>query len=160
MSAMRWIAAIAAFLLCVLEGQRRRLALKNRFELLSELQIMLNNFSIEIQCRALTLDELLSAENGRFAGLVLRKTEAFPDIRTAWCAACAELPKSRERTLLDELGRSFGKSDKSGQLRLLEMYGAQISRLKDEAESCYRKKGEALSKVGMLCGAAAAVLII
>lgn len=157
---MRWVAAIAAFLLCALEGRRRSLALKNRAALLSELLVMLNNFSIEIQCRALTLDELLSAENGRFARLVMQKKENSPDIRSAWISACEELPKSVERTLLDELGRSFGKSDKSGQLRLLEMYGARISRLRDEAESCYKKKGEALSKVGMLCGAAAAVLII
>ncbi len=157
---MRWAAAIAAFLLCALEGRRRSMALKNRVTLLSELVTMLNNFSIEIRCRALTLDELLSAEDGQFARLVVQKSSDHSDIRSAWDAVCAELPKSRERTLLCDLGRSFGKSDKSGQLRLLEMYGAQLSQLKDEAESCYRKKGEALSKVGMLCGAAAAVLIL
>lgn len=157
---MRWAAAIAAFLLCALEGRRRSMALKNRVMLLSELVIMLNNFSIEIRCRALTLDELLSEDDGQFARLVVQKSSDHSDIRSAWDAACAELPKSRERILLSDLGRSFGKSDKSGQLRLLEMYGAQLSQLKDEAESCYRKKGEALSKVGMLCGAAAAILIL
>ncbi len=157
---MRWAAAIAVFLLCALEGRRRSRLLKDRVMLLSELGVMLENFSIEIKCRALTLDELLSAESGRFARLVQQKRTNSPDIRSAWRSACEELPKSRERTLLTELGRSFGTSDKSGQIRLLEMYGAQIARLRDEAESCYNKKGEALSKVGMLCGAAAAILIL
>lgn len=157
---MRLAAAIAAFLLCALEGKRRSLALKNRVALLSEVLIMLNSFSIEIRCRALTLDELINEENGSFARLVQQKRSDSADIRSAWGSACAELPKSREKTLLSELGRSFGKTDKSGQLRLLEMYTVQLSQLKDEAESSYRKKGGALSKIGMLCGAAAAVLIL
>lgn len=138
--------------------------LKNRVTLLNEIILMLNNFSIEIRCRGLTLDELLSGEqNCGFAKLVMQKKADFGDtgdIRSAWSAACEELPKSRERTLLGELGMSFGKTDKSGQLQLLEMYSVQLSQLKDEAESSYQKKGEALSKIGMLCGAAAAVLII
>ena len=160
---MRWVLAIAAFLLCAYEGRRRSMKLKNRAALLSEVLAMLNNFSIEIRCRSLTLDELLSGESGSFARLVLQKRADFGetgDIRSAWNAACEELPKSREKTLLSEFGQSFGKTDKSGQLRLLEMYAAQIGALKDEAESSYRQKGGALSKIGMLCGAAAAVLIL
>ena len=152
--------AAAAFLLCALEGRRRGLKLKNRVTLLNELLIMLNNFYIEIRCRSLTLDELLSGENGSFAKMVTQKRDDSGDIRTAWQAACEELPKSRERMLLSELGHSLGKTDKSGELRLLEMYSARISALKDEAESSYRKKGEALSRIGILCGAAAAILII
>ena len=157
---MKWVLAIAVFLFCTLEGRRRRNLLKNRVTLLEELIIMLNNFSIEIRCRSLTLDELLSSENGKFARLVQQKKSEYSDIIAAWAAACEELPKNRERVLLEELGRSLGKSDKSGELSLLEMYIAQFSVLKDEAESGYRKKGEAFAKIGMLCGAAAAVLII
>lgn len=160
---MRWALAIAAFLLCSLEGRRRGLVLKNRVTLLDEVLIMLNSFSIEIRCRSLTLDELLSGEHGHFARLVMQKKTELGDtgdIRSAWKAACEQIPKSRERTLLGEFGLSFGTTDKSGQLRLLEMYIAQLTALKEEAESSYRKKGEALSRIGMLCGAAAAVLIL
>ena len=160
---MRLALAIAAFLLCALEGRRRGLVLKNRVTLLNEVLIMLNSFSIEIRCRSLTLDELLSGENGIFARLVLKKKAELGDtgdIRAAWKAACEQLPKSRERTLLGEFGLTFGTTDKSGQLRLLEMYISRLAELKDEAESSYRKKGEALSRIGMLCGAAVAILIL
>ena len=157
---MRWIAAIAAFLVCALEGQRRRRILKERAELLSELLVMLTDFSIGIRCRASALDELLSAENGRFARSVTQKMQGGANIRSAWDLSCAELPKSPEKLLLTELGHALGTSDKSGQIRLMELYSARISALRDEAEGCYRKKGDALSKVGMLCGAAAAVLIL
>lgn len=157
---MRWIAAMAAFLLCALEGQRRRRALRERAELLNELLLMLNDFAIGIRCRSSTLDELLSAENGRFARNVTQKMQDGADIRSAWDLSCAELPKSPEKMLLNELGHALGTSDKSGQIRLLELYVTRISALRDEAEGCYRQKGDAMSKVGMLCGAAAAVLIL
>lgn len=157
---MRIAAAVIVFALCALEGQRRRLALKNRAGLLEELLLMLNGFSIEISCRALTPDELIQKAGGRFAGKVRAKREALPDIRAAWEAACAELPKSRERDLLSELGRALGTTDKAGQLRLIELYGAELETLKSEAEESYRRKGEAFSRVGLLCGAAAAVLIL
>ena len=157
---MRWVLAAAAFLLCAFEGRRRGLALKNRVALLNEVIVMLNNFSIEIRCRGLTLDELLSGESGGFAELVLREKNDSGDIRSAWAAACQKLAISREQTLLAEFGQSFGKTDKDGQLRLLELYISQLSVLKDEAEEQYRSKGAALGKIGMLCGAAAAVLIL
>lgn len=157
---MRIAAALIVFVLCAVEGQRRRLELKNRAGLLAELLLMLNSFAIEISCRALTPDELILKSNGRFAKMVRDKRGKYPDIRSAWEAACAELPKSRERGLLSELGRSLGTTDKAGQLRLLELYCAEITELKSEAEESYRKKGEAFSRVGLLCGAAAAVLIL
>lgn len=157
---MRIFAAVTVFLLCAAEGLRRRFALKRRAELLDGVLVMLNSFSIEISCRALTPDELILNANGKFAELVREKRSAFPNIRAAWEAACQELPKNRERELLSELGQSLGTSDKSGQLQLLDMYSTEISRLKEEAWESYRKKGEAFSRVGMLCGAAAAVLIL
>lgn len=157
---MRIVAAVIVFLLCAAEGLRRRFALKKRAELLDEVLVMLNNFSVEISCRALTPDELIANAKGKFAELVREKRTMLPNIREAWEAACKELPKYRERELLSELGQSLGASDKSGQLQLLNLYSAEISGLKQEAWENYRKKGEAFSRVGMLCGAAAAVLIL
>lgn len=158
---MRILAAVIVFLLCTAEGLRRRFALKSRAELLDGVLVMLNNFSVEISCRALTPDELIqNAKDSSFAKAVREKRSELPNIRAAWEAACKELPKNRERELLSELGRSLGTSDKSGQMQLLNLYSAEISRLKEEAWESYRKKGEAFSRVGMLCGAAAAVLIL
>lgn len=157
---MRIAAAVIVFILCAAEGQRRRAALKNRAMLLADVLLMLNSFSIEINCLALTPDELIRGTKGRFAELVRAERERHSEIRSAWAAACSSLPKSRERELLSELGQSIGTTDKSGQLKMLELYSAELSQLKSEAEECYRKKGEAFSRVGLLCGAAAAVLIL
>lgn len=157
---MRIIAALIAFCCCTLEGRRRSLVLKKRVKLLTEILLMLGNFSIEIRCRALTLDELLKSEEGEFARLVTLEKQRGCDIKTAWENACRQLPKNAERTLLSELGRSFGTSDRAGELQLLEMYSEQLSRLKNEAELSYSQKGKALSRVGTLCGIAAAILII
>lgn len=158
---MRILAAVIVFVLCAAEGLRRRFALKHRAELLDDILAMLNIFSIEISCRALTPDELIvNAKGSSFAELVREKRSTLPNIKAAWEAACEELPKNRERELLSELGQSLGTSDKAGQLQLLSLYSAEISRLKEDAWESYRKKGEAFSRVGMLCGAAAAVLIL
>ena len=158
---MRILAAVIVFVLCTVEGLRRRFALKRRAEMLDDVLVMLNNFSIEISCRALTPDELIANAKGRkFAELVSEKRSVLPNIKEAWEAACSELPKYRERELLSELGQSLGTSDKSGQLQLLNLYSAEITHLKEEAWESYRKKGEVFSRVGMLCGAAAAVLIL
>lgn len=157
---MRIIAAIIAFICCTFEGWRRSLLLKKRVARLGELTAMLNGFSIEIRCRALPLDELIESAEGEFAQTVLRERGRGTDIRTAWDNACEALPKERERVLLEELGRSFGRSDREGQLALLELYSAQLGALKDEAERCCAQKAKAFSQVGTLCGIAAAILII
>lgn len=157
---MKIIAAVIVFVLCTAEGLRRRFMLKSRADMLNEILTMLNNFSVEINCLALTPDELIKNARGKFAEKVREKRLVLPNIREAWEAACKELPKSRERELLSELGQSLGGSDKSGQLQLLNLYSAEILTLKQEALENYRKKGEAFSRVGMLCGAAAAVLIL
>lgn len=157
---MRILAALTALFCCTFEGFRRCFALKKRAANLSEILIMLGNFSIEIRCRALTLDELINGENCAFAQLVRAGISRGENVKDAWENACRTLPKYPERELLSELGLSFGTSDRDGQTCLLELYSAQLSALKTEAEQAYSKKGSALAKVGALCGAAAAILII
>lgn len=158
---MRTAAAVIALFCCVFEGSRRSGMLKERVKILSELMLMLNNFSIEIRCSGLTLDELMSRERGGFAERFRQARKSCADARAAWESACGGLPEKYEETaLLQELGRLLGTSDKAGQLRLLELYLEQISRLKESAESSYAKKGKAYFQVGVLCGIAAAILII
>lgn len=158
---LRFFAALIALICCAAEGYRRGARLKIRMNFLGEIERMLSDFAIEIRCSALTVDELMRRGNGRFAELFARCREDSGNARSAWEAACGLLPQKDEETaLLRELGRSLGTSDRAGQLRLLEMYSERISRLRTAAESDCSRKAQAVQRVGILCGIAAAVLII
>lgn len=158
---MRVLAALIALSCCVLEGFRRRTALRERAVLLGGITQMLNGFPIEIRCSGATLDELIGRAEGRFAELVREGIDGGEDVREAWSRACSRLPKkSDERALLSELGQSLGTSDKDGTIRLLEIYAERFSELEREARDNYSRKGKAWVQVGMLCGIAAAIMII
>lgn len=156
---MRLAAAALILLCCAFEGARRSFSLKRRLEFLDEIVSMLTEFAIEIRFRAPTLDELLRTQTGAFARAVESQTEC--DVREAWESACSAFsPKMQETALLREFGRSFGSSDSEGQLQLLELYIERFSKLRESAEAEYSRKGKALVRVGVLCGAAGAVLVL
>lgn len=158
---MRLAAAALILLCCAFEGARRSLSLKKRVDFLDEIVTMLTDFAIEIRFRAPTLDELLRTQTGSFARMVEAELENGFDVRAAWERACSAFsPKQEETALLRELGRSFGGSDSEGQLQLLELYTKRFSRLRESAEAEYSRKGKALVRVGVLCGAAGAVLVL
>lgn len=157
---MRLLAAFIALACCILEGFRRSRALKSRAVFLGEVGQMLNGFLIEIRCSGLTLDELISRADGQFAELVRGHIDGGEDARSAWEKACSELPKNWETALLSELGQSFGRSDREGTLRLVELYAERFSELESDARAAYSRKGRAVMQVGALCGIAAAIMII
>lgn len=158
---MRLLAALIALACCSLEGFRRSGELKSRAVLLGEISRMLGGFLIEIRCSGLTLDELISRADGRFAELVQKYIDSGDDAKSAWEKACGELPKKGgESALLAELGQSLGMSDRDGTLRLIELYVERFSELERAAREAYSEKGKAVMQVGTLCGIAAAILII
>jgi len=158
---MRLAAAALILLCCAFEGMRRSFSLKKRVEFLDEIVSMLTDFAIEIRFRAPTLDELLRTQTGSFARMVEAELENGFDVRAAWERACNAFSQRNEETaLLRELGRSFGTSDSEGQLQLLELYVKRFSGLREIAEGEYSRKGSAFIRVGMLCGAAGAVLVL
>lgn len=158
---LRVIAAFIALICCAAEGYRRGAKLRIRVKTLGEIERMLNDFAIEIRCSALTIDELMRRADGRFAEIFARCRENSENARDAWESACGTLPQNdKETALLRELGHSLGTSDRAGQLQLLELYSERISDLRTAAESDCSRKAQAVQRVGILCGIAAAVLII
>ena len=161
MNILRIIAAALAFVICASEGVRRSRALKERAEFLAEIQSLLERFSVGIRYSAKKTDELLDAENGRFAQLVKSFKEQTVNTRLAWEEACGALPQyPDEASVLRELGASFGTMDTDNTLRLLECCQTEISALRTSAEAEYSKRGKAVFQVGALCGIGAAILII
>ena len=161
---IRAVVAAAAFGLCFFLGRRRAVLLKKRAELLLELHTMLCGFAIELRCLATTLAELCRHADGCFAGLIVQELE-HSNVREAWEHACDRLlmlPQTgrEEVSLLRELGRSLGKADVAGELSLLGLYGQRIDALRQAADEDYVRKGRVFRSVGMLCGLAAAIMII
>ena len=157
---MKTAAALIALAVCALVGVRKSCALKKRVDFLNEILLMLKNFSAEIRFRGLTVDELISAEKGRFAQLVMNCRQGG-DIKSAWEMACLNLPGNNEETsLLCELGRVLGTSDREGMIDIIALYTEKISALYSRAEADYAKQGKAFVKIGVLCGIGLAVLII
>lgn len=158
---MRSAAALIAFLCCMGWGLRQSLLLKGHVKFLSEIQSLLRSFSIEIRCRAYTLDELMQNSDGKFARCFRQCRGQCSDARTAWEAACGTLSENSEETaMLREIGQSLGTSDINGQLSMLEMYSERTSVLLKAAEDEYSRKGRSLLQVGIICGIGCAVVII
>ena len=158
---MRIILAICAFLFCIFWGMKKSRELKKRVEFLSEISVMLSNFSAEIQFGNPEISELISRENGSFARLVNENNRELSDIKAAWEKACGTLPKNAEETaLMRELLPALPGCGSSGAVMTLSLYSERFSRLEKQAREEFAAKGKALQKIGALCGAAAAILII
>ncbi len=158
---MKIFLSLSAFLFCVFCGFKKSGELKKRVEFLKEISVMLSNFSAEIQFGNPELSELFSRENCCFARLVNEHYAKTFDIKTAWENACTELPENAEETaLLRELLPALSTSGSDGAVMALSLYSERFSRLEQQANEEYLRKGKALKQIGALCGAAAAILII
>lgn len=158
---MRAAAAIIILICCSAVGVRKSCEIKKRVTFLDELISMLTDFSIEIRFRQPTLEELIRNQQGEFAEKVKSILKNGYDIRTAWEMACCEYKKNTpEQVLLCEFGKVFGQSDENGELQLLQLYIQRFSELREVALQEYSHKGKAAAKIGVLCGAAGAVLVL
>lgn len=158
---MRLVIALAALVMCIYEGIRRSLVLKNRADFLGEIHTMLDNFSSKIVLSAPTLEELIEGESCRFAREVAARTSEKIGINSAWESACLALPqKNEERALLSEFGKALINSGSAGAVDVISVYSEKIARLERQARDDYSKKGGAVGKIWALCGIAAAILIV
>lgn len=75
-------------------------------------------------------------------------------------AVCGDAALGREeKQLLEELGGTLGTTDTDGQLCALSLIGAQFSRLAADTEQKAMEKGRLYRAIGILGGAAAAVVL-
>ncbi len=158
---MRIFLSLIAFAVCAYFGMKKSRELKKRVEFLSEIIMMLNNFSVEIKFGNPELSELISRENGCFAKKVNEYLGELSDIKAAWEKACGELPEKWEAAaLLKELLPALSKSGSEGAIMTVSLYSERFKRLEKQAAEEYLRKGKALRRIGALCGAAAAILIV
>lgn len=162
---MRFLCALAVFVVCAAVGLYKSALLHKRARLLSELLQMLSDFSLAIRFTAPTLDELSDGCTGDFGALLSQARKDAPDIKSAWEAASAqlcELPYTdkREAELISRLGQELGTCDAEGQLSMLELYRGRLKKLSDEAEENAKGRAKLFRSVGALLGLGAAILMI
>lgn len=160
----RHIAAALAFLFCAMAGVGKSRLAKKRCELLLELYKMLTGFEIKIRSAAPTISELIARDSSLFSSFVREQARGQCNIRTAWAAACERLEAlphcgREEALLMRQLGMELGKSDRAGEVSLIEMYLQQLSILCESARSEFSKKGAVFRSVGVLCGLGVAIMI-
>ncbi len=158
---MRVPAALIILICCSAVGVRKSFAIKKRVVFIDGIISMLTEFAIDIRFQLPTLEELIRNQHGEFAEKVKHIIKSGSDVRTAWESACREYrSEAAEIALLCEFGRAFGNSDGNGELQLIQLYIERFSKLREAAFKEYSHKGKAAAKVGVLCGAAGAVLVL
>lgn len=162
---MRLAAGLLILLISGGWGLRRRGLLKRRCTLLSELRLLLEQYSIEIACTAPTLDHLAAEGRGEFGAILRECSGNTPDIRRAWSEAVeriSALPycQAEEAEILSALGKELGTCPAESVLSLLRLYSARLDRLYEQAEKISDQKGRLYSSGGILAGLAAAVLLL
>ncbi len=143
--------------------------LKKRTEQLRSLIVMLEETAALIRYRAERTDEIfrtLGAQNAfadfEFLKLLNEELERQLPFQEAWRGAAEKAPyfSDEDRGVLRLIGERLGMTDAEGQLSMLAVSREFAEKNLLEAEEAYRSKGALLKKTGLLCGAAAAILIL
>ena len=162
---MKLAAGLMILFICGGWGLAQRIKLRRRCELLRELRLMLEQYSIKISCTAPTLEQLARESEGVFGSILWECAAETPDIRSAWSSSVQRLSAlpccgKEEAKMLAELGRALGTCPAESEISLLRLYSGQMDRLCDEAEKTSEQKGRLYSSGGILAGLAAAVLLL
>jgi stage III sporulation protein AB len=118
-----------------------------------------------IRHRALPLGDLFTelSHYGLIRSLIRnRETEAGSSFRESWYCAADELTElgESERAIVKSIGRSLGTSDTDGQLAMLAVNSALLTKHGDEAHEQYIKKGKLYRSFGLLAGLFTAILLM
>lgn len=130
---------------------------------------MFAEMSSQLRYRAVRTDELLRTLCGQstlarsgFISLLGQELEKGSLPQEAWKCAAEECPylDDGDRSILLRIGERLGATDTEGQLSLLalgtELAGKNLLLAEEES----RVKGSMMKKTGLLCGAAAAIMIL
>lgn len=161
---MRLVGLIFVFLTGCLIGIQRSAQLKKRVRILRLLQSMVNDLGTQLRFQTPTVWELLSFLCAQelyqplgFLGQVSDSERFFDGWRTA--VEQDFTLQGEEKQLLTELGSVLGTTDTEGQLSALELIGTRLCQLTAEAQQSAEEKGKLYRALGILGGAAAAVVL-
>ena len=166
---MRYAGAILIMAACALSGFIAAGRTAKRVSSLGGIIAFLKLYVVELGCSMSCTDELIRSTAGIsgapcFVERYGRLSDEGMSLPEAWKRAVAE---SRDRMCLEreetriiaELGEIFGRYDVQGQIRAIESRTAQLETLLSRADRCREQKTPVYRTLGVLAGAAAAIVI-
>lgn len=141
-----------------------------RAVLLEKIRHMLEQMSINISFRAMTVYDLIVSlnENEIFKELdfledVKINMDMHADFYSSWRNAVEDWNvklKEEDKKLLTEIGTTLGKNDIDGELANIAVYKERISLLLEQARNDAKTKGRMTRSLGILAGAFISVILI
>jgi stage III sporulation protein AB len=161
---MRIIAALLSALLCIGTGRYFAGKMKRRERTLSDIVLILEEAAVKIRWLGMPVAQFIKEGSSRYAFLhcAAENITTNESWRTAWHAAAdsaGELTDS-DREMIKRFGEELGSSDVGGQIALIEANKTLFIRLRDEARAVLNKKGALYTKVSVLLGIGAALMLI
>ncbi|MCI8554471.1 MAG: hypothetical protein HFJ80_05945 [Clostridiales bacterium] len=148
------------------------IALRRRAAALEDAACLLRWLATRIRYSAASVGELLweASQEREFSSLLFLQPAARgiregQDPVTAWSQALEKLGKAgglsrSDRELLDRFGAGLGKTDIEGQLSHCELYGDLLAEHLGQARDEVRAKGRLYTTLGVIGGAAFALLML
>ena len=142
--------------------------LKKRVKELNLINYMLDEISVLIRYKAITVYEIVESlkQNQMYNDLGFI-TGFECDIKTpfytAWDKSVSNMQSELtpyDKKLLKSFGNSLGTSDISGQLSSIEVFKSDFSKLEKEAAALYEKKSKLYRSLGLLGGMFVSIMLI
>ena len=162
---LRLMSAVMFVLAGAAAGTAGSQRLRRNRELCREIGCVLRNTSVYIRCMGLDVYHLVRRLRGNCSlSFIDRLPDSFQEgqnFHRCWHEAlsCEELP-DEERGLLEELGRTIGTSDVSGQLSAISAREEELRQLEKKRAEAYLQKGRMYRSIGVLFGVMAGILVI
>ncbi len=165
---IKLIGIMAVLISTSLAGISSSEKLKNRVTELNIINYMLEEISILIRYKALTVYQIIDSlkKNPSFSSLSFISNieiNLHVPFKVSWEKSIDGMTTSLTQSdikLLKSFGASLGTSDIEGQLSTIEVFKGNFSKTEKDAISVYEKKSRLYRSLGVLAGAFISIMLI
>lgn len=165
---IKYVGIIAIIISSALVGITLSDKLKKRVKEINSINHMLDEISILIRYKAMTVYEIINVlrENQMYNSLTFLNQiscNVQMPFSEAWEKSIDNMQSdlnSSDKKLLKSFGCSLGTSDISGQLSSIEVFKADFSKIENDAIVLYDKKSKLYRSLGILCGMFLSIMLI
>lgn len=140
--------------------------LYQRIKLLEQIKLMINTIKTQIEyCNTPVREVLERFKNLEFISNCIKAWEQGQQFPQAWSDSVYESNnlnalKKIDKEILNAFGNAFGTTDLNGQLSICSFYISQVEENLNDAKEQYKMYGRLYCAMGILSGAAIAIILI
>lgn len=162
---MKLSAAVMIVICSLLAGMTFRDRLRRRVDILGQMLDFTRGIISRIECGLVPPDKLIDGAEGEFFRLCRSNTGALGDVRAGWQKTVEQYSdirflEKRERTLVEELGRTLGRYDSERQTAVSRAYMHELEEMKKRAGQRLEEQGRIYMTCSVLLGMLGAILLI